>query len=406
MKHIDYYFSRAVSLLFLGLLTILCYCAGMTLNSHATQFYKLFDHPQIFVWMIAFVVMIGSITWYRLTNHSVRSKYLTTILLVALLFTLQMIVLFALHPVQITDAYIIRDQAAAIANGTDQQINYNTQTHYFIDYGNNYFFLTLCVVFYKLLNLLSISDDILAFGILNVLFIDVSIWFGYRFINCCRKDLTSMYLLLCVLNPLNYLFIHWSYTCTWSLPFMTGILYLYARSRHTHQPVYQWLCRLAIGICSIIGFYLRPTILIPTIALLLIQSIRGLVQRKRHAQPSQHPLYCKVIAGICLCALLVLCFCGIRYTAHYYAPERSRQLSCHPLAHDGIVSRWNLSARRRTVHAKFPDKVPKSARQSWQDQRTVNRLWNFRTCQTQPAQTCCDMGRWFGRIICAPAKMI
>ena len=87
MKHIDYYFSRAVSLLFLGLLTILCYCAGMTLNSHATQFYKLFDHPQIFVWMIAFVVMIGSITWYRLTNHSVRSKYLTTILLVALLFT-------------------------------------------------------------------------------------------------------------------------------------------------------------------------------------------------------------------------------------------------------------------------------------------------------------------------------
>lgn len=207
MKHIDYYFSRAVSLLFLGLLTILCYCAGMTLNSHATQFYKLFDHPQIFVWMIAFVVMIGSITWYRLTNHSVRSKYLTAILLVALLFTLQMIVLFALHPVQITDAYIIRDQAAAIANGTDQQINYNTQTHYFIDYGNNYFFLTLCVVFYKLLNLLSISDDILAFGILNVLFIDVSIWFGYRFINCCRKDLTSMYLLLCVLNPLNYLFI-------------------------------------------------------------------------------------------------------------------------------------------------------------------------------------------------------
>lgn len=323
MKHIDYYFSRAVSLLFLGLLTILCYCAGMTLNSHATQFYKLFDHPQIFVWMIAFVVMIGSITWYRLTNHSVRSKYLTTILLVALLFTLQMIVLFALHPVQITDAYIIRDQAAAIANGTDQQINYNTQTHYFIDYGNNYFFLTLCVVFYKLLNLLSISDDILAFGILNVLFIDVSIWFGYRFINCCRKDLTSMYLLLCVLNPLNYLFIHWSYTCTWSLPFMTGILYLYARSRHTHQPGYRWLCRLAIGICSIIGLYLRPTILIPTIALLLILSIRRLFQHKHQVQSSQHPLYCKVISGICLCALLVLCFCGIRYTAHYYAPERS-----------------------------------------------------------------------------------
>lgn len=150
MKHIDYYFSRTISLLLLGLLTILCYCAGMTLNSHATQFYKLFDHPQIFVWTIAAVVTIGSTTWYRLTNRSVHSKYPTTILLVVLLFTLQMIVLFVLHPAQITDAYIIRDQAAAIANGTDQQINYNTQTHYFIDYGNNYFFLTMCVVFLQI----------------------------------------------------------------------------------------------------------------------------------------------------------------------------------------------------------------------------------------------------------------
>ncbi|CCZ51852.1 unknown [Clostridium sp. CAG:75] len=82
-------------------------------------------------------------------------------------------------------------------------------------------------------------------------------------------------------------------------------------------------------------------------------------------------------------------------------PGTFRQLSCHPLAHDGTVCRWNLSARRRTVYAKFPDEVPKSARQSWQDQRTVNRLWNFRTCQTQPAQTCCDLGRWFGPLLSA-----
>ncbi len=40
-------------------------------------------------------------------------------------------------------------------------------------------------------------------------------------------------------------------------------------------------------------------------------------------------------------------------------PGTFRQLSCHPLAHDGIVSRWNLSARRGTVYAKFPDEVPK-----------------------------------------------
>ena len=61
----------------------------------------------------------------------------------------------------------------------------------------------------------------------------------------------------------------------------------------------------------------RP--LIPTIALLLIQSIRRLFQHKHQVQSNQHPLYCKVISGICLCALLVLCFCGIRSTAHYYA---------------------------------------------------------------------------------------
>lgn len=40
-------------------------------------------------------------------------------------------------------------------------------------------------------------------------------------------------------------------------------------------------------------------------------------------------------------------------------PGTFRQLSCHPLAHDGIVSRWNLSAQRGTVYAKFPDEVPK-----------------------------------------------
>ena len=61
-----------------------------------------------------------------------------------------------------------------------------------------------------------------------------------------------------------------------------------------------------------------------------------------------------MISGICLCALLVLCFCGIRYTAHYYAPERSGNFPGHRSAHDGTVCRWNLSARRRTVYAKFP----------------------------------------------------
>lgn len=59
-----------------------------------------------------------------------------------------------------------------------------------------------------------------------------------------------------------------------------------------------------------------------------------------------------------------LCSLGplfLRHPLHrtLLCPGTFRQLSCHPLAHDGIVSRWNLSARRGTVYAKFPDEVPK-----------------------------------------------
>lgn len=177
-----------------------------------------------------------------------------------LMLLLQIFFLFAFAPNQITDSYMVNDQALAIAEGTED--TFDPYSWYFNIYKNNNLLTILLTVLYRgmiRLNVLRWSGKIL--GGINILCVDLSILFLCRTAELLRgRQSYATVLLLSVLNPFSYVLNHWIYTLIVSLPLMTGAVYL------AFFPKRRRLCWIGIGIISVFSYYIRATALIPVIA--------------------------------------------------------------------------------------------------------------------------------------------
>ncbi len=264
----------AVLFVFIAIITVFAF---LKVGSIETKMYK---NP-IFSYLI--VIVLASFLFVLFYRASLFIDKLTRKQIIicqaifwGIVIITQLVLVFLFDVTQVTDALMINDEAKSIALGTSSKIS-NT-TPYFTVYQNNDFAVIIQIWFYKLIRFFGLSvNNINYIELFNVVFIDSSIFFLWRTVKLIKNDKFAVKVLLFSLfNPFNYLLIFWSYTLVYSLPLTILIVYLGVILLKKQLKVWQkaLLCGF-IMVLTVLGYYVRPTIIIPTIALFVYWLLRS-----------------------------------------------------------------------------------------------------------------------------------
>lgn len=247
---------------------------------------SLVRHPCLMllaITVLLFIFLMAAGSWIDHTGK--KECIIAAVLMTAFLIGIQMWVVFGLNIIQNTDSFEVQDQAMAIARGVMQSVDYE-KSAYFRKYGNNDLYLILCIGMYRLCNALHIENWSKFFALFNTFCIDAGLFVSCHIVAVLKNRRTALRAyLLGVLNPLNYVFIHWTYTCTYSIPlmFLSVGLAVYIK-RHKGCTVRKAVCFILIGLTAVVGYYLRPTAVFPVIALILVALLDLLPAKGHHAR--------------------------------------------------------------------------------------------------------------------------
>lgn len=255
--------------------TLLTSCCALFILNGADVFktVPLFAYGALL--LLCIVLTAFSLALFRFIDHAnpkttaVLKGVFTAVLLIG-----QCFILFSFDINQITDPYMINDRALELANGTVHSIDENSV--YFSIYSNNNLVCLAVALFFKILMKVGIdASSNLPLAVLNALLIDVSVFFLYKTAKRIKGEAAGLKTLyFCVLNPLHYLLINWTYTLTYSLPVMAAITYLAVAALGKNTPnKKKLLFAVLIGLLSTLGYFLRPTAMFPMLAFLAVCAI-------------------------------------------------------------------------------------------------------------------------------------
>lgn len=315
-------FRKIIIILSISLFSIILYSALLNVGS-SKYLNRVFNNSHIIYWIGTFLLLAFVIVMHRVIQkvNIKKLKYITLAEVIILLFC-QIFIITTINPVQVTDSYLINDQAASIASNIDDQVDY-TFSSYFKRYSNNNFCLLITVYLSKFFKFINI-DYTLGLTIFNTIMIDLSLLFGYLIFRKIRdkRDATE-FLTINILNPLNYLMIHWTYTCTYSIVFMVLSVYLALLLKDEKaKPISKVVYSILLGLCLTIGYLLRPIIVIPIIAIIICFIILIIQKRIKIKQ--------FVLSLIIIVFVSGGSFIGLNYKIKQYIPDSSNTF---PITH-------------------------------------------------------------------------
>lgn len=255
-----------------------------------------------------------------------ESRY-RSILLFGVLVCFQIFFLvFISHPMAISDPARVQNEALLMVQKQHGQMN--MQDLYFQRYPNNHFIVVLFYYFYEILYFMGIQKVWIPTIILNLISIDIGILFSWliarRWKGAAMADLLLCLFIFC---PTTYVWLTTVYTNTISFPFVMLILYLCLRlqeeleKQNGHQSLWALL-----GAGMAVGYWIRPTTIIPIIAVALYFIVRGTQKMKKET-------VVRCVIGIVLTAgVFTGCFMGCRGLVDRHM-DRSRLTGQFPVTH-------------------------------------------------------------------------
>lgn len=268
---------KASMLLFLGLLLFVFYYSMSDWNS-APFFMEKFSAfermliavPGIFLLFFVFVVIKGFI-WKK------DEKQLKKAALILLLtyFFLQLAYLFAMKVGLRYDALKTLDEAVSACK--TGQVSAEHLDGYFARYTNNYPILFFTIALLKLFRLFGIAGEqygngVTLLGIVNIVMIDLGIYFGWKLVGKIKGQKTAfLSLLFAVCNPVFFIWTPFYYTNTVSMGLMMAGLYgswrLFEKEGSPLGRWKDWLTAFLCGMALWAGCSIRATVFITVIAL-------------------------------------------------------------------------------------------------------------------------------------------
>ncbi|MCI5639459.1 MAG: hypothetical protein MR316_00545 [Lachnospiraceae bacterium] len=220
---------------------------------------------------LAIVLSVLAIKLYPKMEQTGRK---TTIAIFVLIVLAQIAFLTLVsRPMSISDAARVQEEALAMAR--EQHGQMNMANDYFQRYTNNHFLTVLFYYFFKILNACRIEQIWLPLVILNTCFVDVGIYISYRTAKRLKgRGMANMVLLCFLLCPTTYVWLTTAYTNTMSFPFVIGILYLCLWLRGGKLTVKNIVKCILLGSFMAIGYWLRPTTILPILAMILFAAVK------------------------------------------------------------------------------------------------------------------------------------
>ena len=176
-------------------------------------------------------------------------------------------------------------------------------------FGNNYPVILFESFLIKILSWAGVQDIEMAMAHLNVVVLLAAVVFTWLIVKETKGiRAAAKTAVLCLLNPYFYLLVDWTYSMTYSLPVMMGILYVVLRLKKTKTTTGGIALALTEGALIGGGFMVRPTAVFPLIAVAMVyfpsfvRNIRKKINKRMVIQ-----LFCILFA-----AVLVITFINIQ----------------------------------------------------------------------------------------------
>lgn len=192
------------------------------------------------------------------------------------IFVMQLFFLNCMGEVCLTrDSFKILDMASYMQSATngmlDNTLSESVYNGYFARYSNNHFITILFYYLFTIVDFFGGENFILAARILNVILIDCGLVLTYftarKLLGSKKADVSLLFM---AISPTTYVWLFWSYTNTYSIPFTMGILLLTLYARNIKTGWKQVVCAGAIGFFGAFGYYIRPTVVIAFIGAVLM----------------------------------------------------------------------------------------------------------------------------------------
>lgn len=209
----------------------------------------------------------------------------------------------------ITDTARVLDEAIAMLD--KQQGHINNGDPYFARYGNNYPITILLYYICKIVRFFGFRCYAAVLMVLNVILIDCSGVFGLKLVKMLRGNAAGIkFLVLFLLSPTTYMWILYTYTNTFSMPFIMGLLYYGIRAvRRKEHRMRNIILAAVIGS---VGYQIRATTIIPLIAVIL-----GIVLAARIRCKKEKGIMVLLVIGIFVGMTLVSSFFFHRHLVNH-----------------------------------------------------------------------------------------
>lgn len=302
ITNLFYWFSQGLTLGIGGCLLMMS-CLAMIVYGimYGNDHYGMMTLAML---LIAVLVAAGVLFLGRRLEKECRHR---SILLFGVLVCLQIFFLvFISHPMAISDPARVQNEALMMVQ--KQHGRMNMEDLYFQRYPNNHFIVVLFYYFYKILSFMGIQQVWIPTIILNLVSIDIGILCSWLIARGWKgTKMADLVLVLFILCPTTYVWLTTVYTNTLSFPFVMLILYLCLRLQNESEKRDSRKSLWALlGAVMAVGYWIRPTTIIPIIAVVLYFIVRGTQGMKKENAV-------RYLTGVALTAgVFVCCFMGCR----------------------------------------------------------------------------------------------
>lgn len=329
MKKFSNYLSKVFAILMGILICITISGIIISYPEYGKYFSSTSQNGKELFWLFTSIAVGGVIITctilglFRLINKLSKKGLLIFTIALFVIYGISTVAITYLFPtIPMTDSFYVHDQAVGMAHGTKDIINGNSA--YFRKYSNNNPLIILLYFIYKIACSLGITDLLQVGRLFNASCITGSlVLFCFAIQKLSKRETTGAKFVL-----LNLLFVpmifmtSWVYTATICLPFIGGIMLCGANLIKNQSKKSIIINSAIIGVLSIVGYNIRPVVLILSIAGFICLFLWIVKDKKRFVKSA-------IMVGICAVFALGSFVTTKALNNHYYTGSNGN----FPLTH-------------------------------------------------------------------------
>lgn len=329
MKKFSNYLSKVFAILMGILICITISGIIISYPEYGNYFSSTSQNGKELFWLFTSIAVGGVIITctilglFRLINKLSKKGLLIFTIALFVIYGISTVAITYLFPtIPMTDSFYVHDQAVGMAHGTKDIINGNSA--YFRKYSNNNPLIILLYFIYKIACSLGITDLIQVGRLFNASCITGSLVLFYFAIQKLSKRETTgtKFVLLNLLFVPMIFMTSWVYTATICLPFIGGIMLCGANLIKNQSKKSIIINSAIIGVLSIVGYNIRPVVLILSIAGFICLFLWTVKDKKRFVKSA-------IMVGICAVFALGSFVTTKALNNHYYTGSNGN----FPLTH-------------------------------------------------------------------------